>query len=256
MLLYTTYCSNFLDALVNAVKITDIEQVVVFSERLVSLNNLHGNIHQLDLERYACLLTFGHYPRSTVYHADVIFRQVLDVDESYTCPTAKDKKVSRKCHVGVFQLYLSHGGKLVQGQELTFLMVWINVVHGKRISRYLAVVVCRRDDMFQRYGVNPNGGLRKPYHIFQVKAIVTDKLLGKLIHGHIAALVLILDELSNVLSHHKILVVSVLGSVLAYTLGKGCVLLVESSEQGLVFGAKLNYESCMAKPKLTQNGEI
>ena len=40
-----------------------------------------------------------------------------------------------------------------------------------------------------------------------------------------------------VLSHHKILVVSVLGSVLAYTLGKGCVLLVESSEQGLVFGA-------------------
>ena len=59
-----------------------------------------------------------------------------------------------------------------------------------------------------------------------------------------------------VLSHHKILVVSVLGSVLAYTFGKGCVLLVESSEQGLVFGAKLNYESCMAKPKLTQNGEI
>ena len=100
-----------------------------------------------------------------------------------------------------------------------------------------------------------NGGLRKPYHIFQVKAIVTDKLLGKLIHGHIAALVLILDELGNVLSHHKILVVSVLGSVLAYTFGKGCVLLVESSEQGLVFGAKLNYESCMAKPKPTQNGE-
>lgn len=171
MLLYTTHCSNFLDALVNAVKITDIEQVVVFSERLVSLNNLHGNIHQLDLERYACLLTLGHYPRSTVYHADVIFRQVLDVDESYTCPTAKDKKVSRKCHVGVFQLYLSHGGKLVQGQELTFLVVWINVVHGKRISRYLAVVVCRRDDMLQRYGVNPNGGLRKPYHIFQVKTV-------------------------------------------------------------------------------------
>ena len=70
------------------------------------------------------------------------------------------------------------------------------------VSRYLAVVVCRRDDMFQRYGVNPNRGLRKPYYIFQVKAIVTDKLLGKLIHGHIAALVLILDELGNVLSHH------------------------------------------------------
>lgn len=124
-----------------------------------------------------------------------------------------------------------------QGQELTFLVVWINVVHGKRISRYLAVVVCRRDDMFQRYGVNPSGGLHKPYHIFQVKAIVTDKLLGKLIHGHIAVLVLILDELGNVLSHHKILVVSCLCLVLTHTLGKGGVLLVESSEQGFVFGA-------------------
>ena len=103
-LLDATHYSYFFDALVNAVKITDIEQVVVFSERFVSLNNLHRNIHQLDLKRHACLLTLGHYPRSTVYHADVIFRQVLDVDESYTCPTAKDKKVSRKCHVGVFQL--------------------------------------------------------------------------------------------------------------------------------------------------------
>ena len=199
-----THYRYFFDALVDAVKVANVEQVIAVSERFVSLNYLHRNIQQLDLERYACLLTLGHYPRSTVYHGDVIFRQVLDVDESYTCPTAKDKKVSRKCHVGVFQLYLSHGGKLVQGQELTFLMVWINVVHGKRISRYLAVVVCRRNDMFQRYGVNPNGGLRKPYHIFQVKAIVTDELLSKLIHGHIAALVLILDELGNVLSHHKI----------------------------------------------------
>ncbi len=33
--------------------------------------------------------------------------------------------------------------------------------------------------------------------------------------------------------HHKILVVSVLGSVLADTLGKGCVLLVKGSEQSL-----------------------
>ncbi len=53
----------------------------------------------------------------------------------------------------------------------------------------------------------------------------------------IAALVLILDELGNVLSHHKILVVSCLCPVLTHTLGKGGVLLVESSEQGLVFGA-------------------
>ena len=35
-------------------------------------------------------------------------------------------------------------------------------------------------------------------HEDKVKAIVTDQLLSKLIHGHIAALVLILDELGNV----------------------------------------------------------
>ena len=55
--------------------------------------------------------------------------------------------------------------------------------------------------MFQRNGVNPNGGLRKSYHILQVQTIVTDELLGKFIHGHVAALVLILDELGNILSH-------------------------------------------------------
>ena len=174
--------------------------MVVFSERLVSLNNQHGNIHQLDLERHTCLLTFGNNPRSIVYYADVIFRQILDVDERYTCPTAKDEKVSRKCHVRVFQLYLCHGGKLVQGQELTFLVVWVNVVHGKWISRYLAVVVGCRYDMFQWYGVNPNRGLRKSYNILQVQTIVTNELLCKLIHGHIAALVLKFDELGNVLS--------------------------------------------------------
>ena len=80
-LLDATHCSNFLDALVDAVKITDIEQVVVFSERLVSLNNLHRNIHQLDLEMYTCLLTLRNYPRSTINLADVVLRQVLDVNE-------------------------------------------------------------------------------------------------------------------------------------------------------------------------------
>ena len=100
-----------------------------------------------------------------------------------------------------------HGGKLVQGQELTFLVVWVNVVHGKRISRYLAVVVCCRDDMFQWYGVYPNGRLRKSNNVLQIQTKVTDELLGKLIHGHIAALVLKFDELGNVLSHRQILAV-------------------------------------------------
>ena len=80
-LLDATHYSYFFDALVDAVKITNVEQVVALSERFVSLNNLHGNIHQLDLKRHACLLTFGHNPRSTVYHADIVLSQVLDVNE-------------------------------------------------------------------------------------------------------------------------------------------------------------------------------
>ena len=232
-----THCSHFLDALVDSVKSADIEQVAVLSQWLVSLNNLHRNIHQLDLKRHACLLTLGNYPRSTVYHTDVVLRQVLCVNERDTCPTAKNEKVSCKCHVWVFQLYLGHGGKLVQGQELTLLVVWVNVVHGKRVSRYLAVVVCCHDDMLQRYGVYPNGGLRKPYNVLQVQAKVTDELLGKLIHCHVAALVLKLDELGNVLSYHKILAISPNSSVFAHTFGKGCVLLVKGSEQCLVLHA-------------------
>ena len=58
-------------------------------------------------------------------------------------------KPGKAFHVRVFQLYLCHGGKLVQCQELTFLVVWVNVVHGKWISRYLAVVVSCRYNMLQ-----------------------------------------------------------------------------------------------------------
>ena len=68
-LLDVTHYGNFLDALVDTVKIVDIEQVVALSERFVSLNNLHGNVHQLDLERHTCLLSLGNNPRSTVYYA-------------------------------------------------------------------------------------------------------------------------------------------------------------------------------------------
>ena len=148
-------------------------------------------------------------PRSTVYHADVISFKFFNDDERYTCPTAKDQKVYRKCHVRVFQLYLCNGGKLVQCQELTFLVVWVNVVHGKWISRYLAVVVSCRYNMLQWYGVNPNGGLRKSDDILQIQAIVTDEFLSKLVHGHIAALVLILDEIGNILFYRQILAVGV-----------------------------------------------
>ena len=80
-LLDATHCSNFLDALVDAVKVANIEQMATLSERLVSFNNLHRNIHQLDLEMYTCLLTLRNYPRSAINLADVVLRQVIDVNE-------------------------------------------------------------------------------------------------------------------------------------------------------------------------------
>ena len=36
---------------------TDIEKGIAYSVWLISLDNLHRNIHQLDLERYTCLLS-------------------------------------------------------------------------------------------------------------------------------------------------------------------------------------------------------
>ena len=69
----------------------------------------------------------------------------------------------------------------------------------------------------------------------QIQTKITDELLGKLIHGHIAALVLKFDELKfdelgNVLSYRQILAVGSDSSVFSHALGKGCVLLVKSSE--------------------------
>ena len=123
----------------------------------------------------------------------------------------KIKRSLANAMFGIFQLYLCHGMSSSSNvRELTFLVVWVNVVHGKWISRYLAVVVSCRYNMLQWYGVNPNGGLRKSNDILQIQAIVTDEFLSKLVHGHIAALVLILDELGNILSYRQILAVGVL----------------------------------------------
>lgn len=75
-----------------------------------------------------------------------------------------------------------------------------------------------------------NGRLRESNDILQIQTKITDELLGKLIHGHIAALVLKFDELGNVLSYRQILAVGSDSSVFSHALGKGCVLLVKSSE--------------------------
>lgn len=62
-LLDTAYLGNLLDASVYHIVATNIEKVVAYSVWFVSFDNLHRNIHQLDLERYSCLLSLRHYPR-------------------------------------------------------------------------------------------------------------------------------------------------------------------------------------------------
>ena len=54
-LLNTAHFSNLFYAFVYSVVATDVEKGIAYSVWLISLDNLHRNIHQLDLERYACL---------------------------------------------------------------------------------------------------------------------------------------------------------------------------------------------------------
>ena len=66
-----------LDAFVHRVKRADVEQPFVCSERLVTSDNLHGDVHQFDLEQYARFLAFRYNPRRTVHFHDVVGAQVL-----------------------------------------------------------------------------------------------------------------------------------------------------------------------------------
>ena len=56
-LLNTAHFGYLLDAFVYSVVATDVEKIVTYSVWRVSLDNLHRNIHQFDLERDTCLLS-------------------------------------------------------------------------------------------------------------------------------------------------------------------------------------------------------
>ena len=75
------------------VKRADIEQPLVSPERFMPLDNLHRDVHQLDLERYARLLAFRHNPRCTIHFNDVVGGQVLDVRERDSRPTTEQEQV-------------------------------------------------------------------------------------------------------------------------------------------------------------------
>lgn len=122
-----------------------------------------------NFEWYACLLTLRNYPWRPTYNGNIVLCKILDVNERDTCPTTKHKQVSRKSKVGIFQLYSCKYVQFFLCQELTLLVVWVNVVHGKRISLYLAVVVCCRDDMLQWYGVYPMVDCVSPMTFFKYR---------------------------------------------------------------------------------------
>ena len=109
-------------------------------------------------------------------------------------------------------------------------MVGVNVVHRKRVSRYLAIVVRRGDDVFQRYGVYPHGRLRQPDLVSQVQAVVTDEILRQFVHRHVRPLVLPLNKLRYVFADGQVLLVRTLGAVFAHPFGKYLVLLVKGSQ--------------------------
>ncbi len=126
------------------------------------------HIYQFNFEWYACLLTLRNYPWRPTYNGNIVLCKILDVNERDTCPTTNINKSLAKSKVGIFQS-IPADVQFFLCQELTLLVVWVNVVHGKRISLYLAVVVCCRDDMLQWYGVYPNGRLRESNDILQIQ---------------------------------------------------------------------------------------
>ena len=116
-------------------------------------------------------------------------------------------------------------------------MVGVNVVYRKRVSRYLAVVVCRGDDVFQRYRVYPHGRLRQPDLVAQVQAVVTDEVLRQFVHRHVRPLVVPLDELRHVFADGQVLLVRALGAVFAHPFGECLVLLIKGTQQCFILRA-------------------
>lgn len=156
-----SYSGNFVHpAQLNTLRILlvdKIEQPFVSLERFMPLDNLHQDVHQLDLERYACLLAFRHNPRYTIHFNDVVGSQVLDVRERDARPTTEQEQVSCQCKVGIVQLDCTQRLNFVLREKATLLVVGVKVVHRKRVSRYLSVIVCCGNDVFQRYGIYAHG---------------------------------------------------------------------------------------------------
>ena len=218
-----------LDALVHHVKRTDIEKPLVSPERLVTLDYLHGDVHQLDLERYTRLLAFRDNPRCAVQLYDVVGGQVFDVRERNACPAPEQEQVPRQCEVGIVQFDCTQRLDFVLREKVTLLVVGGNVVHCKRVSRYLAVVVRRGDDVLQRYGVYPHGRLRQPDFVSQVQAVVTYELFRQFIHAYVCPFVFLLNELRNISPDYDMFLVCAYGAVFAHPFGECLVLLVKSS---------------------------
>ena len=83
------------------------------------------------------------------------------MDERYRCGRGKEKEVCGKWDVGVLEVYVCDGGKVVEGEEVRLVVVWVKMVDGKWICGYVGIVVWGGENMVEWYGVNGNGGVRK-----------------------------------------------------------------------------------------------
>ena len=124
---------------------------------------------------------------------DVVGGQVLDVRERDASPATEQEQIPRQCEVGIIQTDCTQRLNFIFREKAPLLVVGVNVLHRKRVSRYLAIVVRRGDDVFQRYGVYPHGRLRQPDLVSQVQAVVTDEILRQFVHRHVRPLVLPLN---------------------------------------------------------------
>ena len=181
------------------------------------------------MERDTCLLPFRHNPQRTVYFHDIVSREVLDVYERYARPASEQEQVPCQREVWIFQFDCAQCLKFLLRQKAALLMVGVNVVHCKRVSWYLSVVVSRGDDMFQWYGVYPHGRLRKPCLVAQVQAIVADEVLRKFVHRYVGTFILLSDKLGYILADSQVFQICALGAVFTHTFGKSRVLFVKGT---------------------------
>ena len=236
-LVYSAFCRYLFQQDIRPPVPVEVEQAVAPAERLVTVDDFAGTIHQLHAERHFRLLPDRGNPQATVYRDKVVGGEVLDVDERYSRQASEYEQVADNRHCRVIETVRHERPYLFFREELPLLRAAADTAVGERVSRYQSVLVRMGHDGLQCRAVEPDGGLLHTHLVAEVDAILVHEVLRQLVHAEVVPLVVILDEVRHVGTGYRMLVVRFLCPVLAHTLGKVLVMLVESTEQCLVFRA-------------------